>query len=206
MSQQKTVKVWDLGIRVFHWSLVTMFAIAYVSGEDFENIHAWSGYVIAFLLLFRLVWGFTGTQYARFSNFIYPPAKVIQYLKSLKTTSPDHYFGHNPAGGWMVILLLIFLLVTTWTGLEAYAEEGHGPLAQTSVTLLSNAYADNDEDENRLSGNHKKEESIWEELHELFANLTLALVFIHIAGVVVSSRLHKENLVKAMVKGTKELP
>jgi len=202
MSQQKTVKVWDLGIRLFHWSLVAMFAIAYISGEDFENIHAWSGYVIAILLIYRLVWGFTGTQYARFSNFIYTPAKVIQYLKSLKAGSPDHYLGHNPAGGWMVILLLIFLLATTWTGLEAYAKEGHGPLAQSSVTIISIAYADDD----RIDSKHKKEESIWEELHELFANLTLALVFIHIAGVAVSSRLHRENLVKAMVKGTKQAP
>ncbi|WP_455216645.1 cytochrome b/b6 domain-containing protein [Kaarinaea lacus] len=204
MSQIKKIKVWDLGVRVFHWSLVSLFVISYVTGDELETVHAWSGYAIIALLVFRLLWGFVGTRYARFSDFIYSPAEIISYIKSLHGGSPRHYLGHNPAGGVMVLLLLASLALTTFSGLKAYAVEGHGPLAATDVSLISNAYADSDkEDEHDGKGEHEKDE-FWEEVHEFFGNFTLFLVFVHIAGVVVSSRLHGENLVKAMINGYKD--
>ncbi len=209
MNQQ--IPVWDILIRLFHWSLALSFFIAYISGEDESLIHIYSGYFIIGLLLFRIVWGFIGTQHARFSDFIYSPKQVTGYLKSLLSGQPQHYIGHNPAGSWMVFALLISLSLTSITGLKLYAvEEGLGPLAyQTapvSLELISKAHADDDDDEHEYeSGKHEDEaEEFWEELHEAFSNLTVFLVFLHIAGVVVASLVHGENLVKAMINGRKQ--
>ncbi len=196
------VKVWDFAVRVFHWTLVVLFVIAWFSGEESEQIHSLAGYAILGLLVFRIIWGFIGPQYARFTNFLYSPKKIIQYIKSLRTSRPEHYYGHNPAGGLMVLLLLVNLSLVTWTGLEAWGAEGHGPLAQTSqIHLLSEAIASGG-DEKR--GEENEAEEFWEEWHEFFTDLMLILIFIHIAGVFVSGKLHKENLVKAMITGYKD--
>jgi cytochrome b len=203
MATVNTVKVWDLPVRIFHWSLVACFAIAYVTGDDLETLHAWFGYAIAALILFRLVYGFVGSKYARFSDFVYSPENVVTYLKSLSSGSPRHYLGHNPAGGWMVMVLLVSLALSTWSGLKAYADEGHGPLAAaTDIALISTAYADSDEDDEH-DGKSGEEDEFWKEVHEFFVNFTLIMVFVHIAGVFVSGRLHQENLVKAMITGEK---
>jgi cytochrome b len=99
----------------------------------------------------------------------------------------------------MVLLLLGSLAMTCWSGLEAYGDEGHGPLASVDGSLISSALADRDGDKHRKGGSE-----FCEEVHELFANFTLFLVFLHIAGVVVSSILHGENLVGAMLSGYKK--
>lgn len=203
MSAAKAIKVWGLPIRIFHWSLVASFVIAYVSGEELETLHAWSGYLIIALIAFRLVYGFTGSKYARFSDFIYSPTTVVSYVKGLFSGSPKHYLGHNPAGGWMVVVLLVSLALSSWTGLKAYAEEGHGPLATNDISLIRSAYADDDHDHNNKSGKH--EDEFWEDTHEFFVNFTLLMVFVHVAGVVVSSRMHRENLIKAMITGNKSV-
>lgn len=209
------VRVWDPLVRLFHWSLVAAFAIAYFTGEEESLVHIYAGYFIIGLLVFRLVWGFVGTRHARFSDFLYSPARTSQYLKSLFSATPEHFIGHNPAAGWMVMLLLIFLVITSYTGLKVYGAEGHGPLAAGTgrVTLVASAHAnddDDDDDKHEAAGDngHEREagEEFWEELHEVFANLTVLLVFIHVAGVVVSSRLHRENLVRAMITGKKNAP
>ena len=156
MSKAEKVKVWGLPIRVFHWSLVAFFAIAYITGEELETLHAWSGYVVIALIVFRLIWGLVGGRYARFSNFIYSPKNVRAYLKSLLSSKPLQYLGHNPAAGVMVLLLLVSLALTSWSGLQAYAAEGYGPLATTDMTIISSAYADDDhghENENE-NGDH----------------------------------------------------
>lgn len=204
MSAAKTVKVWDLSIRIFHWSLVASFTIAYLSGDELETLHAWFGYLIIALILFRIVYGFVGSKYARFSDFIYSPATVVSYVKTLFSGSSKHYLGHNPAGGWMIVVLLIGLVVSSWSGLKAYAVEGHGPLAANDIAFVSNAYADSDHDRNdKASKSGEHEDEFWEEIHEFSVNFTLLMVFIHVAGVVVASRIHKENLVKAMITGKK---
>jgi cytochrome b len=199
MSQAEKIKVWDLGVRLFHWSLVSLFALSYLTGEELETVHAWSGYGVIALLVFRVFWGFAGTRYARFSSFIYHPSEVIAYLKSLSGDSPKHYLGHNPAGGAMIVVMLISLALTTWSGLEAYAVEGHGPLAAIEVSHITMAYANNGEPP--VVG---KKDKFWEEVHEFFANFTLLLVVIHIVGVFLSSLLHGENLVHAMFTGYKQ--
>jgi cytochrome b len=204
----REVRVWDPLVRLFHWSLVASFAVAYFTGDEESAVHIWSGYIVAGLIAFRVLWGFIGTRHARFSDFLVSPGRVIDYLKSLRSGQPRHYLGHNPAGGWMVIALLVSLAVTTWTGLEVYGAEGHGPLADaTSLSMVAPAYADDDEHGSR-AGRTEREgdedgEEFWEELHEVFANLTVLLVLLHVTGVIVSSRLHRENLVKAMITGNK---
>jgi len=201
--------VWDPLVRLFHWGLVAAFSISYITGEEESIVHIYAGYVVLGLISFRVIWGFIGTRHARFSDFVRGKQTVIEYLKSLPTRNPKHYLGHNPAGGWMVIALIVSLFITTISGLQLYAlEEGLGPLANQNlpeIQLISSAYAD---DHGREHGDDGDEfwEDVWEEIHEVAANFTLLLIFIHISGVIASSLLHKENLVKAMINGRKKTP
>ncbi len=208
MVAGEKIKVWDIAVRLFHWSLVVLFTVGYLSGEDESMLHIYSGYGVIALLVFRILWGFVGTKYARFSDFAYGPKAAIEYAKSMLSGNPIHYIGHNPLGGWMVFALLLSLAATTWSGLEAYGAEGHGPLAGKESTLIKSAYAHGDERENgnnKENGNGEHEEDeFWKETHEALSNLTLLLVFLHIAGVAVASFLHRENLARSMVTGYKK--
>ncbi|MBR9883782.1 MAG: DUF4405 domain-containing protein [Oceanospirillales bacterium] len=179
----KTVKVWDPLVRIFHWSLVGFFTLAWITADEVQVLHEWSGYAIAALVGFRLVWGLIGTRHARFASFVHGPERVKDYLKRLFSGRPRHYVGHNPAGGWMVLALLLGLSMLTLSGMALVATEGDGPLAATWVAGLS--------------------EHLVKEVHEFFANLLLAMVGVHLAGVLVSSLLHRENLVRAMITGRK---
>ena len=196
------IKVWDIAVRVFHWSLVVFFTLAYISSEFSEDIHVILGYIVFGLVVFRLAWGLIGSRYARFSQFVYGPARVKSYLRSFMQARPEHYYGHNPAGGWAVIFMLTMLLLISYTGMKIEAADGEGLLAQQSVSLVKAAYADDDEAE------HEEEESadheFWEEIHEALVNIMLVFVVFHIAAVLVSSGMHEENLVKAMVTGYKK--
>ena len=198
-SDPNEVKVWDIVVRVGHWSLVVLFAAAYLTGEiEVKTLHAWAGYAIIGIVLFRIVWGFVGTRHARFSDFVFGWTETAAYARSLLTPRPKHYLGHNPLGGWMVVALLATVLLVSWTGLELYAAEGKGPLAETQLTIVAPAQAhDRDGDGN------DDHESLWEEAHELFAHLSLLLVLLHVAGVIVASLIHRENLVRAMITGRK---
>ncbi len=201
---EKEIRVCDPLLRIFHWSLVLAFTVAYLSGDEESYIHIYSGYLILGLISFRLLWGIVGTRYARFSNFVYSPKSIIVYIKGLVSAQPKRYLGHNPAGGAMIIVLLLSLIVVTYSGLKVYAiEEGAGPLAlqATEVSFIKSAYADDDDEDEH---DEDEEEEFWEEIHEASANFVLFLVFLHIAGVIVSGRLHNENLVKAMITGNKK--
>ncbi|GGX39816.1 cytochrome b/b6 domain-containing protein [Saccharospirillum salsuginis] len=182
-SAQESVRVWDPLVRIFHWSLVAFFGLAWLASEEWQSLHEWSGYTVAGLVGFRWVWGLIGTRHARFSDFVRRPSVVVDYLKGLVSGRARHYKGHNPAGGWMVVLLLVSLTVLTLTGMTLAGLEGRGLLAGTAWAALP--------------------EDLVEEVHEVFANMLLALVFVHVAGVVVSSWLHRENLVRAMITGRK---
>lgn len=202
----KTIKVWDPLVRIFHWSLVASFVIAYLSGDENESIHVIAGYTILGLITFRVLWGFVGSKYARFSNFLSSPKEALNYLKGLLNKNPKDYVGHNPAGGWMVVALLMTLSFTVFSGLKVYAiEEGKGLLAENYIQLsiISNAYADDDD---HHSDDHYEDhdgEEFWEEIHELASNFMLFLIFLHIAGVIISGKAHNINLVKAMITGKK---
>lgn len=182
----KEIKVWDPAVRIFHWSLVAAFIIAYVSEDDFMTIHAYAGYIIIGLLIFRVVWGFIGTRHARFSDFVSPPNEILAYLKEMVALKAKHYLGHNPAGGAMIIALLMSLFITTLTGLCVYGIEGSGPFVGW------------------LSGAGEFAKDALEEVHEFFANFTLLLICIHVAGVILSGIVHAENLVRAMFTGIKQ--
>jgi cytochrome b len=205
-STPASVKVWDPLVRLFHWSLVAAFAIAWLTGDEESRLHELAGYAVIGLVLVRIVWGFVGTRYARFSDFVYHPSTVLGYARQMLVGKPKHYLGHNPLGGMMILALLVSLLATGVTGLALQgAEQGTGPLASLSsgatVTMpgvIAMAVADDDAEEEDEGG-----EEIWEELHEFFANLTLLLVALHIGGVIVGSLVHRENLVRAMFTGRK---
>ncbi|MEJ2654470.1 MAG: cytochrome b/b6 domain-containing protein [Acidihalobacter sp.] len=213
MQEPSTIKVWDPLIRIFHWTLVAAFTVAYLSGDELTDVHTIAGYVVASAVLVRLVWGLVGTRHARFSDFIYRPSKVLAYLRDLLMLRSPRYLGHNPAGGVMVVLLLVSLLATTGTGLVLYGGKGGGPLAgllasapaapaaQTAAPAL--VYVDDEREEHGGHEGGEHEGGIIKDMHEFFANFTLALVFAHIAGVFLDSLLHRENLVRAMVTGRK---
>lgn len=200
-SQTDQIQVWDIAVRLFHWSLVLFFTIAYFSAEviEDEDIHELTGYIILGLIVFRVLWGVIGSRYARFSQFVYGKQRVVSYVRSLMRAEPEHYYGHNPAGGWVIIVMLVLLSLISYSGLELMATEGEGPLAGQSISLIQPAYADSDVDDVEDAAHE-----FWEEVHEILTNLMLLVIAAHIAGVVVSSGLHEENLVRAMITGRKK--
>jgi cytochrome b len=111
-----SVKVWDLFVRVFHWSLAGSFLLAYVTGDEIENVHIAAGYTIAGLLVLRIGWGFVGPHHARFSDFVRSPRAVLAYLRDTALFRAPRYLGHNPAGGAMVVALIVMLIGTCTTG------------------------------------------------------------------------------------------
>ncbi|GAB4510175.1 MAG: cytochrome b/b6 domain-containing protein [Sulfuricaulis sp.] len=200
------VKVWDPLVRVFHWSLVATFIVAWLTADEESRLHELAGYAVIGLVLVRIVWGFIGTRYARFTDFVHRPTTVLGYTREMLSGKPKHYLGHNPLGGMMILALMMSLLATGMTGLAMQqTEEGAGFFASISATvpnLVTPAMADDDEHE-RVSKRKKENDEIWEELHEFFANVTLLLVTLHIAGVIIGSLVHRENLVRAMLTGRK---
>ena len=173
--QAARVFVWDVPVRVFHWLLAAAFAGALLTAESerLRLTHVRLGYAIAGLVLFRIVWGFAGSRYARFSSFVTGPSAVWRYLRAVPTARPEHRVGHNPAGAAVILALLGLALTTGLTGWLGYEE-----LAGEWVT----------------------------EAHELAAYAMLALVGVHVAGVLLASLRHRENLVAAMVTGWKRAP
>lgn len=206
-TEIQETRVWDPLVRIFHWSLVLAFVVAYLSGEEESDVHIYAGYIIFGLIVFRLIWGFIGSKHARFSDFIFSPKAVFEHLGSMSVGKAKRYLGHNPAGGAMVLALMLSLAVTTYSGLEVYAiEEGAGPLAQlTEISVIRSAHADDDEYDKHEGEGDEDGEEFWEEIHEASANFVLFLVILHIAGVIVSGRLHGENLTKAMISGNKSV-
>ncbi len=182
---QDEIKVWDPLVRLFHWTLVLAFFIAWLTEDDLLTLHVWAGYTVLGLVLARIVWGFVGTRHARFRDFVRPWPDVVGFLKQTLLGRAPRYLGHNPAGGAMIVLMLIMLLLIGLTGLFLYGiEEAAGPLAG-------------------LAGAPEWLEDGLEEVHEFLANAMLFLVVVHVAGVLVESRIHHENLVRAMITGRK---
>ncbi len=108
-----TVLVWDVFTRVFHWALVLIFFGAYFSAQYKQSgLHEFLGYGLILLLSFRLIWGFWGNHYARFKSFLFSPQQTWRYLVSLRTTSPEHYLGHNPLGATGGVLMVSAVKIT----------------------------------------------------------------------------------------------
>jgi cytochrome b len=200
MTNANWVKVWDPLVRIFHWSLVVAFFTAYFSGEDLHDLHEIMGYIVLGLVIFRIGWGFVGSEHARFSDFVRGPGEVWRNLRDMVRGHSQRYLGHNPAGGAMVVLLLLMLTATTVTGIVVDEQsEQRAPAATAASGAAKHSQA------KHASGEEKERESPLAELHETLANLTLALVLLHIAGVVLGSFAHRENLVAAMFTGRKRM-
>lgn len=166
------IKVWDPFVRLFHWSLVLAFAVAWASADEWDRLHEWAGYAVAGLVALRIVWGIVGTEHARFADFVYRPGTVLAHLRDTLRLRAKRYIGHNPAGGAMVIGLLLAMIVIVTTG----------------IMMTSNVFWDAE----------------WvEDVHETAVNLTLVLIGLHVAGVLVASIEHGENLIRAMITGRK---
>ena len=204
------VRVWDPLLRFGHWALVAAFAIAYLTEDDLLSVHVWAGYAVGVILIVRVGWGFVGPRHARFSDFLRGPVQVLAYLRDLLLFRARRYLGHSPAGGAMVIALLISLAATVATGVALYGAEKHaGPLQGVFVStdpssatgVIHPAIAE--EGSRARQGNAENNEDLLEGAHELFANLTLGLVILHVIGVLLASAVHRENLIWAMITGNK---
>ncbi len=207
------VHVWDPVVRIGHWVLVVAFAVAYVVEKPLL-LHVWAGYLVGGVVVLRIVWGVVGPRHARFSDFVCGPATAFAYLRKLLLFHARRYLGHSPAGGIMIVALLISLAATVATGLALYGAEKHaGPLqglfAQVTAPPPPTAFvapARAGEDSHDVARRGNAEDTGGEFLegaHELFANLTLILVALHVAGVLLASAAHRENLVLAMFTGDK---
>jgi cytochrome b len=184
LKHAEHVAVWDLPTRIFHWTVLCLVSTSWLSAENgYMKLHLWSGLTLLTLLLFRLAWGLLGSTTARFSNFVAGPGRVIGYLRSTIKGEKLLHAGHNPAGGWMVILLITALLLQAGTGL--FANDGlhfNAPLA----LLVSNDVSD------QLT-----------ELHGKVFNFILLLVWMHVVAVFFYLCVRGENLIRPMVTGKK---
>jgi cytochrome b len=117
LSRPATVRVWDPLVRIFHWSLVAAVATAWLSGGEDEALHNATGYVVVGLVALRLIWGLVGSRHARFIDFLYHPSTILDFIRDSLVLRAKRYVGHNPAGGIMVVALLLCLAAVTTTGI-----------------------------------------------------------------------------------------
>lgn len=184
----KRILIWDIPTRLFHWLLATSFVVAWLSSESDQwlSVHTFFGYLMLGLIGFRLIWGIAGGYYARFASFKYSPLAGLAYLRQMLAGHARRYVGHNPAGSQAIYLLLALGLAVGLSGVFTLGgEEQQGAAAGlTGITVGR----------------------IFKEVHEIAATLMLLVVIGHVAGVVVESWLHKENLPRSMVTGMKDAP
>jgi cytochrome b len=181
---KKIIRVWDLPIRLFHWLLVLCIAGSFITvniGGNAIQLHAYFGYSILTLLIFRIVWGFVGSTHARFASFIPHPKSVLNYLQG---KSP-RFLGHNPIGALSVLALLFVLSVQVVTGLFVDDEIAfQGPFAK----YVSNATV-----------------SFLSQIHETNQVVIYTLIAIHIAAIIYYRKFKGEDLIKPMINGDKEI-
>lgn len=183
----RIIMVWDFPTRLFHWLLVILVIISFVTGNIGGNTmqyHEWIGFTILSLLLFRLVWGFVGSQESRFMTFVRSSSTVIRYATTLLRNDSAHYLGHNPLGGLSIIAMLFSLLIQAGTGLFANDDiVTEGPL----FDWVSKATSD------------------WlTRIHKLNQQVIIALISIHVLAVLFYFLYKRENLVKPMITGVKQ--
>jgi cytochrome b len=183
------IVVWDGLIRLFHWTLVLGVVTTYLCAKyRFGHLHVLIGYFLCATLVVRLVWGVVGSRYARFASFMFTGKETVQYLRTLRSTAPRHYVGHNPLGALMVFALLGLLGLLYLTGLLTLAcIDFDGPLVAAASQIS---------DQTSFLIRH---------LHAWLVNIGMVLVGLHLLGVVSGSVQHRENLVKAMLTGRKNI-
>ncbi|MBF0283953.1 MAG: cytochrome b/b6 domain-containing protein [Magnetococcales bacterium] len=180
-----SVKVWDLPTRIFHWSLAVLVLFAALSGDDspewWLGLHIIAGYAIFALLIWRLVWGFFGPGPSRFGDFVRPPREIVDHLKATLARRGKPWLGHNPAGGAMIVALLITLLLIVVSGVITLGGEENQGVAAAWVPFAVGKAA--------------------KEVHEFLVGLLGLLVVGHVGGVILESLLHRENLIRSMIHG-----
>lgn len=186
-NDQRNTKVWDDFVRLFHWSLVAlMLALVFSAHTGKQEIHQFLGFSLTAIVIARIYWGFAGSDHARFRSFLTSPLAALRYLNQIIKGHPDRYLGHNPAGGWMVLVLLATLTVLLGTGIALQATlEFSGPF----VGLLFHV------------DDHAVHQLFL--LHDKSMTVLYLLVPLHLLGVFLASRQHGENLVSAMISGYK---
>jgi len=182
-----SMKVWDAPTRLFHWAIVLLVATSYVAiQKSWMQIHFLSGYAVLTLLLFRLAWGFVGSDTARFGRFIKSPVAAFRSLAKFGRRAPDDQIGHNAAGGWMVLVMLALLAVQTCTGLFSNDDVlVDGPLRH----LISKARSD------QISA-----------IHAFNFNLLLGAIGLHVLAILAYAVVKRHNLLRPMITGRKRLP
>ena len=203
IARPDTVRIWDPVVRIFHWSLVAAFAIAWLSADELQPLHEVAGYVVAGLVALRLVWGFIGGRYARFSQFLKGPRQTVSYLGDMALGTEQRYLGHNPAGAAMIVALLAALSGTAFSG-WLMEEPKRLAMLPDLPQIIAPAWADGDH--NGYEGREEAGEEFLEDVHEAFANMVLLLAVLHVGGVVLACFRHRENLARAMVTGEKRAP
>jgi cytochrome b len=179
------IRVWDPLIRLFHWGLVGAVAVSWLTQEEDYELHLLAGYGVLELTVLRLVWGFVGTRHARFSDFVRTPYQVLAYLRQLARGHAPRSLGHNPAGGVMIVLLLLVMLTLALSGVALDAAENRaGPLADTRLFLYT---------------------EVIRAIHVWATDAALMLIALHLLGVAHASWVHRENLVRSMITGGKPL-
>ena len=183
----QTVRVWDLPTRLFHWLTVAFVLAAYVTWRlNWMDWHADAGEALLALLLFRLIWGAVGSDTARFAYFIRSPRAAARHLARLFHREPDEQAGHNPAGGWMVLLLLALLVGETLTGIVVNNDvAAEGALTEIMPAWLANLITD---------------------LHELLWDALLAAIALHVAVIGIYAAMKGQHLLLPMLTGRKRLP
>ncbi len=181
------VRVWDLPTRLYHWSQAALVAAGLITGflapAWWLGIHVWVGYGLVALIVFRLVWGFCGSHFSRFSSFVYAPAAILAHVRKLIRGEPAGSIGHTPLGSLMVFALIAVIALIGITGMLALGGmENQGPLA-AFVGFSTGATA--------------------RRLHSLLSAIVMVLIGLHLLGVFVESWLSRENLVAAMLTGRK---
>jgi cytochrome b len=181
----KRILVWDIPTRLFHWLLAGSFVLAWLTGESDQwlSVHAFFGYLMLGLIVFRLIWGFAGGHYARFTSFKYGPLAGYAYLRQILSGQAARHVGHNPAGSQAIFLLLALGVAVGLTGIFTLGGEERQGVAAVMTSIATGR--------------------MFKEAHEITATLMLLVVIGHLAGVAVESWLHKENLPRSMLTGTK---
>ncbi len=185
----QVVPVWDVAVRLFHWTLVVLVVTAVVTAKLGGNAMVWhmrSGFAILALVLFRILWGFAGSRHARFASFVRGPREVIAYARAFGAGAHPAVAGHNPLGGWSVVALLLVLLAQATTGLFANDDIAtDGPLVKLVTKDLSDT----------ITGLHHR--NVW---------LIGGLVAMHLGAVFYHLLVLRDNLIQPMVTGVKRLP
>ena len=181
------IVVWDLPTRLFHWLTVVLLAVLYITERlNWMDWHIWAGYILLVLVIFRLIWGFVGSDTARFSRFIARPREALHHLRRVFHREPDTMVGHNPAGGWMVLLLLALLLVQCLSGIYANNDVANeGRWSEIVPAPISNAISDS---------------------HAWVWDVILAAVALHVVAIAAYAAVKRHNLLAPMVTGRKALP